>query len=244
MEFEKIKQVKFQRKSAVIADQILKKIKIGEYKSGTKIPPERALAEQMGVGRPSIREAISALQIVGILESRPGDGSYVTDPGGFDDLMARALHLLEESQSPLELLQTRKALEIGIVHLAIKKADDQDIEAIKEAWRIKFEKGRSGYYREFILYGREFHLAIARATKSASIVALLDELIKLNQQPLFLNMREAYLNADPPRIELMLELHANIVKAIEDRNSNLAIHWVEEHFDVNIRQHYFDNENL
>jgi DNA-binding GntR family transcriptional regulator len=42
----------------------------------------------------------------------------------------------------------------------------------------------------------------------------------------------------------MLELHGNIVKAIEDRNSKLAIHWVEEHFDVNIRQHYFDNENL
>jgi DNA-binding GntR family transcriptional regulator len=57
-------------------------------------------------------------------------------------------------------------------------------------------------------------------------------------------MREAYLKADPSRIEPMLELHGNIVKAIEDRNSNLAIHWVEEHFDVNIRQHYFDNENL
>ena len=244
MEFEKIKQVKFQRKSSIIADQILKMIKNGEYKSGAKIPPERTLAEQMGVGRPSIREAISALQIVGILESRPGDGSYVTDPGGFDDLMVRALYLLEESQSPLELLQTRKALEIGIVHLAIKKADNKDIQAIKEAWRNKYEKGRSGHLREFILYGREFHLAIARATKSPSIVALLDELIKLNQQPLFLNMREAYLYANPLRIELMLELHANIVKAIEDRNSKLAIQGVEEHFDVNIRQHYFDNENI
>ena len=101
MEFEKIKQVKFQRKSTIIAEQILEKIKHGEYKSGAKIPPERTLAEQMGVGRPSIREAISALQIVGILESRPGDGSYVADPGGFDDSMFRALQLLEGSQSPL-----------------------------------------------------------------------------------------------------------------------------------------------
>ncbi len=128
------------KKSAIIADQILKMIKSGQYDAGSKLPPERTLAEQMGVGRPSVREAISALQIVGILESRPGDGSYVAEPSGFDDLMARALNMLEDSDSPLEVLEARKALEIGIVYLAIKNATEEDIRVIKDAWEKKYEK--------------------------------------------------------------------------------------------------------
>lgn len=242
MEFEKIKQVKFQKKSAIIADQILKMIKSGQYDAGSKLPPERTLAEQMGVGRPSVREAISALQIVGILESRPGDGSYVAEPSGFDDLMARALNMLEDSDSPLEVLEARKALEIGIVYLAIKNATEEDIRVIKDAWEKKYEKGRTGQYKDFIRLGQEFHLAIARATKSAAIVSVLNELIKINMQPLWVNMRSAYLKQDRAHIDQMIALHADIVKAIEERNSQRAIHLMEAHFDINIKQQYRDNE--
>lgn len=244
MKFEKIQQVKFKRKSSIIADQILKMIKSGQYDAGSKLPPERTLAEYMGVGRPSVREAISALQIVGILESRPGDGSYVAEPRGFDDLMACALNMLEDSDSPFEVLQARKALEIGIVYLAIKNATEEDIRVIKDAWEKKYEKGRNHEYKDFIHLGQEFHLAIARATKSAAIVSVLDELIKINMQPLWVNMRSAYFNQDPVRIDQMLELHANIVKAIEERNSQRAIHLMEEHFDINIKQQYLENDNI
>ena len=238
MEFERVQQAKFKRKSSIIADQLLNMIKEGIFKAGSKLPAERILAEKMGVGRPSVREAISALQIVGILESRPGDGSYVAEPRGFDDLMLRALNVLEESDSPFEVLQVRKAMEIGIVHLAIKMATEEDIQAIREAWKQKHEKGRSKKYRDFISHGREFHLAIAKATKSKAIEAVMDGLLELTCSQLWLSMREGYFIEDPERIEPILELHENIVRAIEERNSEWAIQLMEDHFDLNLKQQY------
>ena len=238
MQFEKVKQAKFQRKSSYIADQILRMIKTGRYKAGAKLPPERLLAEQMEVGRPSVREAISALQIVGILESRPGEGSFLAKPQSFDALMARALNVLEESDSPFEVLNVRKAIEIGVVYLAVKTATEEDIREIKAEWNEKYEKGRKGDYVGFIGHGRQFHLAIARATKSKAIEAVMDELLKITDQALWVNMRQGYFKKDPTRIEPILELHAGIVQAIEVRNALEAVRLMELHFDLNLQQHY------
>jgi len=113
MTFEKLTQTRFKKKSSFIADQILRLINSGRYKVGTKLPSERIITEQMGVSRPSLREAISALQIVGILETRPGDGTYVSAPAATEDLMRQALTVLEEHDSPFENMQARKAMEIG-----------------------------------------------------------------------------------------------------------------------------------
>ena len=85
-------------------------------------------------------------------------------------------------------------------------------------------------------------MAIARATKSAAIVSVLNELIKINMQPLWVNMRSAYLKQDRAHIDQMIALHADIVKAIEERNSQRAIHLMEAHFDINIKQQYRDDE--
>jgi GntR family transcriptional repressor for pyruvate dehydrogenase complex len=152
--------------------------------------------------------------------------------------MSRALNVLEESDSPFEILQVRKAMEIGIVHLAIKKASEEDIQMIWAAWKVKQEKGKSKKYREFISYGREFHLAIAKATKSKAIEAVTDELLKLTGSRLWLSMREGYFNEDPERIEPILELHENIVRAIEQRDVKWAIRLIEEHYDLNLKQQY------
>jgi len=238
MEFGKVRQAKFQRKSAFIAERILQLIKAGRFKPGFKLPAERVLAEQMGVGRPSVREAISALQLVGILESRPGDGSYVAEPCGVDELMVQALNVLEESDSPFEILQVRKAMEIGIVYIAVATADSDDIRAIQTAWKQKFEKGRTGKFRDFIGHGREFHLAIARATKSKAIEAVMEGLLNITSSPLWLSMREGYFNEDPRRIQPILALHGDIVRAIEARDSEAAVRLMKEHFDLNLAQCY------
>lgn len=213
-------------------------IKTGVYLPGSKLPPERVIAEQMEVSRPSVREAISALQIAGILESRPGEGTYLTPNPISENPMQNALAVLEESDSPFEVLQTRKALEIGVVHLAIKVANEDDIRNIKQAWASNYEQAREGNYEGFIRHGRDFHLAIALATGSRAIVGLTDGLLKMAHQPLWVYMREQYYRQDGSRIEPMIKLHADIVKAIEERDSQRAIRLVEEHFDIQLKQHY------
>lgn len=242
MPFERITQVKFKKKSSIIADQILQKIKSGEYKVGDKLPSERVLSEQMGVSRPSLREAISALQIVGILESRPGDGSYVSTPSTTEDPSIQALTVLEQSDSPFEVLQARRAVEIGVALLAIETATDEDIEKIKRKWDAKYEKGRKGDYQAYIKYGKEFHLAIARATKNRLIEAVMEKLLDATHQPLWVSMRRAYYEADPARIEQMLEIHNNIVKAIQERDSEKVILALEKDFEMVLEQLYSFND--
>ncbi|MBW6487423.1 MAG: GntR family transcriptional regulator, partial [Syntrophobacterales bacterium] len=150
MNFEKIAPAGFKKKSSFIADQLLCMINAGAYAPGERLPSERAITEQMGVSRPSLREAISALQIVGILESRPGDGTYVCFPSATEDLKRQVLTVLEESDSPYENMQARKALEIGAVQLTIKVATDADLLAIQKAWEEKCERGRRGDLEEYL----------------------------------------------------------------------------------------------
>jgi GntR family transcriptional repressor for pyruvate dehydrogenase complex len=242
MTFEKVAQTRFKKKSSFIADQILRMINAGRYKTGSRLPSERVISEQMGVSRPSLREAISALQIVGILESRPGDGTYVSAPAASEALTQQALTVLEECDSPYENMQARKAMEIGAAQLAIKVATDADLVALKDAWDEKCERGRRGDLEEYLRYGKEFHLAIARATKNRVIEGIMEKLLDLTIQPLWINMRREYFQNDPSRIELMLDIHDRIVKAITSRDTERTIRELEIHFDIQIEQVYNQND--
>jgi GntR family transcriptional repressor for pyruvate dehydrogenase complex len=242
MTFEKLTQTRYKKKSSFIADQILRMINSGRYKAGSRLPSERTITEQMGVSRPSLREAISALQIVGILESRPGDGNYVSTPVATEDLMRRAVTVLEECDSPFENMQARKALEIGAVRLAIQVATDADLNALKEAWNEKCIRGRRGDLEEYLRYGKVFHIAIARATKNRIIEAIMEKLLDMTIQPLWINMRRDYFLKDLSRMELMLDIHDRITRAIVDRDMDRAIRELEIHYDMQIEQIYGQND--
>lgn len=237
-----MQHTQFKRRSSLIAEQILAKIRRGEYKTGHKLPPERVIAEQMGVSRPSVREAISALQIVGIVDSRPGDGTYVCDPVDSEGLRRQVVEVLENSESPLEILQARKAMEVGVARLAIEVADDRDIQKIHEIWAKKHEAGMRREYDKYLKYGKAFHLAIAQTTKNRVIEGLMKRLLTTMRQPLWLNMRRMYYTEDDARIEQMLELHGHIVQALEHRDKETITAALEEHFDIMIEQLYKPKE--
>jgi GntR family transcriptional repressor for pyruvate dehydrogenase complex len=235
MTFEKLTQTRFKKKSSFIADQILQMVNSGRFKAGSKLPSERTITEQMGVSRPSLREAISALQIVGVLESRPGDGTYVSTPPATEELMRRAVTVLEECDSPYENMQARKALEIGAVRLAITVATDADLSAIKAAWDEKCLRGRQGDLEEF-------HLAIARCTKNRTIETIMEKLLDMTIQPLWINMRRNYFLRDASRIELMIDIHDRIMRGVIERDANRAMHELEIHYDMQIEQIYGQND--
>ncbi len=242
MEFRRLNQAPFKRKSSVIAEQLFEMIQAGEIRVGEKLPPERIIAEQMGVSRPSVREAISALQISGILETRPGDGTYVTRLPAVDNGTNPAISVLEKSDSPYEILQARRAVEIGVVRLAIEVATDEDLGSLKKAWRERFEKARQGDFEAYTMYGKDFHMTIARATRNRVIIDMMDHLLGAMQQTLWVNMRKAYYQADPSRIDQMLQVHNDIVNAIIDRNVEKAVQALEADFDHVLIQLYNFNE--
>lgn len=239
--FGKMRQAQYKSKGTIIAEQILAKIKSGEYPSGSRLPAERLIAEQIGVSRPSVREAISALHIVGIIERHPGDGNYVSSDLVIDDLSLQVTRILEESDSPYEILQARKVIETGSIRLAIKEARDQDIERITSIWEEKYIIGLAGDYRAYTRLGKKLHLAIAEATQNSIIISVVDRLLNITGQPLWQNMRRLYYESDHRRIDQMLEIHDRIVRAIQQRNSHEAILALEADFDTVIEQLYTMN---
>ncbi len=96
-----------------IAADILTLIRQGEFPVGERLPAERELALRLGVSRPSLREALIALEIGGRVEIRVGSGVYVRDPGADDESAVGAL-----GDSPSELMQARAAIEGSVAALA------------------------------------------------------------------------------------------------------------------------------
>lgn len=239
--FGKMSFAKYKSKGAIIAEQILKKIESGEYPAGSKLPAERLISEQMGVSRPSAREAISALQIIGIIESRPGDGNYVAELLDFGGLSYQLKNIFDESDSPYEILQARRVFETGAVRLAIEEATDEEIQNITDIWNEKHELGRTGDYKGYTRMGNELHLSIARASKNRIVISVIERLLDITDQPLWPRMRELYLEKNPAQVERTLNIHSRLIKAVQERNSYEAILVIEEHFNLLIEQLYNSN---
>ena len=110
-----------------IADQIRELIRAGEFVAGARLPPERDLAKQLGVSRPSVREALIALEVEGLVEVRIGSGIYVLGPGvkpeedepGAGGAVRTEVHALA---GPFELMRARYTIESECAALAAKSA--------------------------------------------------------------------------------------------------------------------------
>jgi DNA-binding FadR family transcriptional regulator len=111
-----------------IADQIAALIEKGEYGAGQRLPPERDLAKQLGVSRPSVREALIALEVEGYVEVRVGSGVYVLGPRS-----AEAPTTLPADSGPFELIKARWLIEAECAALAAKAATRAQVRAMEEA---------------------------------------------------------------------------------------------------------------
>ncbi|NML26803.1 FCD domain-containing protein [Zoogloea sp. G-4-1-14] len=154
-----------QRLSDTIARELERRILDGALKPGDRLQPERELAAELGVSRPSLREAIQKLVSKGLLQSRQGGGTYVTDrlDAGFTDHWQEMLRQHPDIQD--DLLEFRGMLECEAAGLAARRATDADIQRIGEAFeRLEslFAQGPSGS-EEQVAADLAFHQAIAEA---------------------------------------------------------------------------------
>src|SRR5512137_391747 len=167
MPFERVRPRKV---SAIAAEQIVEAIQRGDYPVGDRLPSEFELAEQMGVSRPSIREALSALQAMSLIESRPGSGNYVLRaPSPLDE--RNAVGLIESEAGCLEVMEAREALEPAVAALAAGKAAKPALANLREALR---KMGRFAAKNDFEAYfeaDKAFHLALADAAGNVLVTS-------------------------------------------------------------------------
>ena len=220
--FNKVKTKKVYMK---IVEQICDLIKEGKLKPGDKLLPEQILAEKFGTSRPSVREALSALEILGITESRGGKGNFIKNIPK-SPLYEQKTMELEEEESPFELLEARKAVEIEIADLACKKATLEDIDAISKS--LNKMKGAARNITRMMELDGEFHLNIARAAHNNLLFSIMTYLSNLLKEELWVNMKKKAWNL-PGYPQKYLKEHTEIFNAIKNKDSKNARKQVHHH---------------
>ena len=205
-----------------IADQIRTLIKSGEYPAGARLPPERDLAKQLGVSRPSVREALIALEVEGLVEVRIGSGIYVQAP------TEHAGHEAEAAAGPFELLRARYVIEGECAALAAKSGRKAQVQAIAEALDQMQREMDSGEHQP-LTGDREFHMRIAEATGNGALVAVVKMLWDERTGPLYKQLEHHY---DSPTLwgNAMAE-HRSVYKAIATKNADAARAAMQRHLN-------------
>ncbi|TDQ46572.1 FadR/GntR family transcriptional regulator [Actinorugispora endophytica] len=155
-------------------EQIKTMIAEGELRAGQRLPTERDFAAQLGISRSSIREAIRALTILGVLEIRHGAGVYVTSLRP-DDLLETfgVVAEISRGQTLVELLQVRRALESAATAAAAARITDAELAEVR---RHLERIGEGGSVEEMVAADRDFHQAIVRAAGNETMAAIVDGL--------------------------------------------------------------------
>ncbi len=189
-----------------IADQIRTLIRSGEFTAGSRLPPERDLARQLGVSRPSVREALIALEIEGLVEVRIGSGIYVQNPSRDGDNSEQHQALA----GPFELLRARWVVEGECAALAAKSAKKAQVAAIEDALDM-MQKEMEGE-KQPLNADRLFHLRVAEGTGNGALVQVVKMLWEERTGPLYKQLEHHY---DSPELwEAALTEHRAVVKAI------------------------------
>jgi GntR family transcriptional repressor for pyruvate dehydrogenase complex len=142
-----------------VSNQITKLIKHGEWKPGDRIPGEIELSKTFGIGRSSMRESLKALELTGLLVSKPGIGTFVADDA-LRNIKNLGLFLLIENESSLEdLMETRLWIEPQLVQSAIERATTQDRKELKTILDVGIKSLENKEY-SFDM-GLKFHMKIA-----------------------------------------------------------------------------------
>jgi GntR family transcriptional repressor for pyruvate dehydrogenase complex len=218
--------IKLQRRR--LTDQIVEKlvsmIAEGKFKPSDRLPPEPELMKQFHVGRSSIREAIGALSLIGVLTVNHGRGTVVNS--SLDKALSKSLGWVISTMGPdkvRDLVEARVELEQAIVRLAVERATEEDLAEIRyhhERLRTS-KKGSKKLSRSDLA----FHTALAKASHNDILIGLISEL----RQPMRRWM-EQKASVDWG-YDKVFEQHENILKAVVERDAERAQSALRNHLE-------------
>jgi GntR family transcriptional regulator, transcriptional repressor for pyruvate dehydrogenase complex len=161
-----------------IVQQIEQRFLNGDLKVGDRLPPERELAEQFGVSRTAVREAVKALRQKGLVEILPGRGTFITNDAseGVRHSLGLLMKIAGIDGSP-DLVEVREILEPEMAALSAVRATDEHIAALRESI-AKMDTALTNP-DEFIEADLDFHLVLAEATQNTLIPTLIDSIVDL-----------------------------------------------------------------
>jgi GntR family transcriptional repressor for pyruvate dehydrogenase complex len=203
-------------------EQLKRYILAADILPGQRLPSERELAERLGVGRNSVREALKVLEAVGLVESRIGEGTFITAQTGTSIGRAIGFGLAAWGGAIMEILGARQIIEVEAARVAAENADEPDLRNLaNELQRMEAAIGRS---REYLAADMNFHRLVGKATHNAIVAQIIAGLIDLLEEVL----REVHTDQLPTSSEGP-GTHRAVYEAITCRNPAAAGEMMRQH---------------
>jgi GntR family transcriptional regulator, transcriptional repressor for pyruvate dehydrogenase complex len=209
--------------SEAIVRQMVDRIARGEHKPGEKLPPERELMQLLGVGRSSIREAFQALALMGLIDIRPGQGTFVRAVTSETVIHPSIFAPLVDPEVTAELLEARRAFEPVAAELAAQRCTESDLAALESVLRQCREALENGEPVYSLSAG--FHLLIARASHNTVFVRFMESIVNL------MAARGANIEEHYDFVLWELESHRRVLESVASKNPDLAREAMLEHLE-------------
>jgi GntR family transcriptional regulator, transcriptional repressor for pyruvate dehydrogenase complex len=201
-------------RSVEVAQSLLSFLLSGELRPGERIPGERSLSQTLGVGRSALREALTSLTLLGLLEVRPGDGTYLSSTNS--SLLPQIVEwgILLGERHIEDLVEARQEIEVSLAGLAARRRTEDDIAVLSDALRAMHD---SVHDREaYIEADVEFHLVVATVSRNTVLSGVLANIRSL------LRVWTMRVVTDPASSRDSLALHPPIFEAIRDGDAEAA----------------------
>ncbi|TGE34305.1 FadR/GntR family transcriptional regulator [Desulfosporosinus sp. Sb-LF] len=222
-----LKPIKTRKIYEQIVDQIGQLVVEGHLKPGDRLPSERELVDRFQVSRSSIREAISALEMMGLIEVRSGEGTYIRQVNIESVVAPLAWMLFIEKDTDQELYEARKILEVQAAGLAAERADEEEIHGMfktLEIMRLDLALHRSGEDADHY-----FHYAIARATHNKILIRLMNTISDTMQKALRNSRAKLAEDRDTDTPQKLYDDHYALYQSIKDHDVERARQAMMDH---------------
>lgn len=215
-----------------VYEQLKENLIDGIWKPGERLPSENELSNLMGVSRVTVRQALSKLIALGILETRPGEGNFAKELTIGSYIQEMIPYMKRDQDSMAEVLQFRLILDVGTVEIACRNASDKDIEHLKESLR------RMGEVKsDIVKYSEEdlrFHMLITKMSKNSMITQvayIVRDIIRDSVQKVTKEIG----------VDNGLNYHKKIIEAFEKKDTIQARQSMQEHLENALERYMSSN---
>lgn len=229
-------QIKKKKLAETIVDEIRDMILKGHVKEGDKLPNQNSFAEQLGVSRASLREALHTLSMLGVIEQKPGLGTIIRAMPPVFHSKPHLPPLMSDIQAVHELMEARGYVEVGAVELAVAKADSKVKSRMGEIVESMASAIEERQWSKSAMLDAEFHHSIAEAGNNRYMVHIFESL--RNSMGQFVS---EMLSVMPELMAPAYEEHKEIYRGIVSGNTNVAVNGMRKHLrsiNISFRLYY------
>lgn len=221
------KQIQSNKVYSQIIKQIKESIKNGELKKGDRLPSERVMADQLGVSRATVREAIRSLEIMGLVQCVQGEGNFITNNLENSLIEPISMMFMLNQGKINEINELRRALELESVKLASKKISDASIKKLEELCDVIENSNNEAKRAEA---DKKLHYEIAKASENIFIINILNASSLLIEN--FIKDIRIKILINESNANIINMQHRSIVKDLKNKDTESAIKHMQEHMEL------------